>query len=712
MFAALGALAVRRRRPVLAVVLALTALAAVVGVGGLDRFGYGGELQQDAESSRAADVIRDHVGSGGADVLVTYRDPRATVDDPAFRRAVERSLAGVPAGVVTGSLVSWRDGLPALDARDRRATAAVLVLAGADDTERTRSYRVLRDAIRADGLDVSFSGPTALRDAVVTKARDELLRKELLALPAVFLLLVLLFRSLVAALVPVLVGALTLTATFALLRPLTAVLDVSVLAVNALTVLCLALAVDSALFVVGRFREELARRGDVEQAVVATVATAGRTCFYSGLTIGVIALSLVLFPVGITRSIGICTALAMGVGTVLSLTAVPALLAVLGHRVDLVRVPAPKWPRPGAAHRFWGRVGRAVVAEPVAYLIAAVALLAVLTTPFAHVVLGFPDQRTLPAGDPTRVAIEEQRRDFAFPALDLVQVVTEFDAPARGEAARQWNRRLAALPGVRWVATVAESDRHAVLYLHAGPAESPAALDLVRDIRALPPPPGGSVLVGGASAMAVDVLDVLRDRLPWVLLVIALVTFALFAVLLRSVVLPLKALVVDVLPLGAAFGVLTRVFQDGDLTWAVGATQTGYLDVFQPFLLLVIVVGLSVDYEFFLLSRIREEHDRTGDTDAAIVAGLRRSAPVFTGAALVVLVVAAVIASGDVVFVKQLCVGIFVAVAVDATVVRAVLVPASVKLLGAANWWWPARRQRGQADRTTTEPVAGSTTTG
>ncbi|MCT2581761.1 MMPL family transporter [Actinophytocola gossypii] len=715
-FAALGALVVRHRWGTLAITLAVAALAGIIGVGGLDRFGHGGELQRDAESARAADAIREHLGDGGADVLVTYRSPVLSVTEPAFRAAVDRSLAAAPAGLVTGTLRSWADGLPTLNAVDGRATVVAVMLAGADDTERTNSYRMLRAQLRSEGLAVSFSGPVPIRDALVTEAQDTLLRLELLALPAVFALLVLLFRSLVAALLPVLVGALTLAVAFALLRPLAGVMDISVLAVNALTVLCLALAVDSALFVVARFREELARRDDVDQAVVATVASAGRTCLFSGLTIGVTALSLVLFPTGLTRSIGLCTAIAMGVGTVLSLTALPASLAVLGRRVDLLRVPAPRWLRPGSAHRFWGRVGRAVIAEPVAYLVATVVLLVLLTLPFLHVTLGFPDQRSLPAGDPARVATEEQRADFAFPALDLVQVVTEFGdpagTPARAAATRDWTGRLLGTPGARWVVTAEESGHHAVFYVYAGAAESPATLDLVRDIRALPPPPGGSVLVGGASAMAVDVLDALSRWLPWVLACIAVAAFASFALMLRSVVLPLKALVVTALPLGASFGVLTWIFQDGNLTWLVGAAPTGYLDVFQPFLLLVILVGLSLDYEFFLLARIREEYDRTGETDTAIVNGLRLSAPVFTGAALVVLVVAAVIATSEVMFVKQLCVGIFVAVAVDATVVRAVLVPASVRLLGAANWWWPGRaRGQGETERTVTTPAASSTAT-
>jgi RND superfamily putative drug exporter len=680
------------------ITLAVAALAAIAGSGTLERLTYGGELQQDAESSRAADAIRDNVGSGGADLLVTYRSARYTVADPEFREAVEHSLAKAPAGLVTATMTAWSSGIPELDSKDEHATIVAIMLAGSDDTARTRTYRLLRPVLAAmNGFQVSFSGPIAIREAVVTAAENELLHMELLVLPAVFLVLVLLFRSIVAALIPVVVGALTLTITFGLLRPLTDVMDVSVLAVNALTVLCLALAVDSALFVVGRFREELTRRGDVGESVVATLSSAGRTCFFSGLTIGAAALSLALFPTGVTRSVGISTAIAMMAGTVLSLTAVPALLAVLGHRVNLLRVPLPLPWRPGSLNRFWARVGRAVIDEPISCLITSVVFLAVLTIPFFHSTLGFPDQRTLPPGAPARVATDEQRDDFVFPALDLIQVVTEFaqpaGTPAREAAALDWNRRLLGLPGAKWLLTVAESDHYTVLYVYAGPAESPSTLDLVRRIRALHGPPGGSVLVGGSSAMAVDVLDLLRHRLPWVLLFIGVTAFVSLTLTLRSLVLPLKAIVVNALSLGASFGAITWIFQDGHLAWLVGATRTGYLDVFTPFMLLAILIGLSMDYEFFLLSRIREEYDRTGDTNAAVVVGLQRSAPVFTGAAIVVMVVAAVISAGEVMFIKQLCAGIFIAVAVDATVVRAVLVPAAIRLLGRANWWLPGRRR-------------------
>jgi uncharacterized membrane protein YdfJ with MMPL/SSD domain len=696
-FAALGAFVVKHRWQTLAVTLAFTAVAAVAAVGGLSRLSFGGELQSDAESVQAADSVRDHLGHGGADLLLGYRDDTRSSSDPAFRAEIEGYLKDAPPGLITAAMTPWSSGLAALRSADGHAVVVPIMLAGTDDTGRTRSYQALRAAVHPAG--VTYSGPIAIREAVVTQAQADLFRTELLVMPAVLLLLVLLFRSLVAALLPVVVGGLTLVVTLGLMRPLTGVMEVSALAVNAVTVLCLAVAVDSALFVVGRFREELSKRGAVDAAVVAAVATAGRTCFFSGATIGLVTLGLTVFPTGLTRSIGVCTAIAMAVGTTLSVTLLPALLAVLGRRVNLLRIPLPsRWTRSGFGDRFWGAVGRAVIAEPVGYLLAAVTVLVVLASPFLHTSLGFPDQRALPASAPARVATDDQRRDFAVPALDLVQVVTRFGEPVETAAGRaavaSWTRQVTLLPGVRGMAAAAESGDYQVSYVYAGAAESPSVLELVREIRRLPPPPGGLVLVGGAAAMAVDTFDLLADRLPWVLGFVALMALVLLGVLLRSVVLPLKALLVNALSLGASFGALTWIFQDGHFVWLVGANRTGYIDVIQPFLLLVILIGLSMDYEFFLLSRIKEQYDRTGDNNAAIVAGLQRSAPVFTGAALVVMLVAAVFATSQIVFIKQLCVGIFIAVAVDATLVRAVVVPAAMRLLGRANWWWPRRRRR------------------
>lgn len=699
MYEALGRFVVRHRRSTLLLALGLAAIAASLGFSSFDRFTYGGELQRDAESLRAAEEVRTHLPQGGADVLVIYRSTRQTIDDPGFRAEVESSLHDLPAGLVIHAVTYWNSDALMFASGDRRATVAGLTLTGANETERTKNYQRVRAALRTEALSVAYTGPIAVREAMVTATREDMARTEMLAFPLIFLVLLLVFRSLVAALLPVATGGLILAVTLGLMRPLTEFMDISVLAVNSVAVLALAVAVDAALFVVSRFREELARQPTVDEAVVVTVATAGRTGVFSCLTIAVVILGLTFIPIGLTRSIGVCAALAMLVGAVVCVTLLPAVLAVLGHRVDLVRfrLPSPLR-RPGAGDRFWGKVGRAVLAEPVGYLIAAVVTLAILTTPFLHTTLGYPDQRSLPAQNPARLATEQLRDDFALPAADLVQVVTRFgepvDTPDGKVAVGQWTRQLTTIPGARIAVTAAAAGHHAVQYVYSGTAESATALDTVRRIRALPPPAGGEVLVSGAAAMALDGYELLRDRLPVVLLFIAVTAFLMLAALLKSVLLPLKALVVSALSLGASFGALTWIFQDGHLVWLVGATKTGYLDVLQPIILLVALIGFSMDYEFFLLSRIREHYTETGDNNASIVAGLQRSGPVFTGAAVVVLVVVAVFASSDIVFIKQFCVGLFIGVLVDATLVRAVLVPSSMRLLGRANWWWPVKTAR------------------
>jgi uncharacterized membrane protein YdfJ with MMPL/SSD domain len=688
----LGRLVLGHRHGVLAVSLVLAAVAGMFGLFGLDRLSYGGELQAGAESARAADEVRERVPDGGTDLLLSFRDPVRTVDDPGFRGEVFAALAAVPAGLLTHTRTYFDGDAPVLRSRDGHTTLVAASLRGRDDTERTTTYRAVRDALPAGPFALTFSGPIAVREAVVSTAQNDLRRTELLSFPAVFLLLLLTFRGVAAALVPVVVGGLTMAVTLGLVRAFAAVTPISVLAVNVVTLVCLAYAVDAGLFMVGRFREELATGRDVDTALAATMATAGRTCVYSCVTIAVVTGAMMLFGTGLTMSIGLCAALSMAVSALISLTLLPALLGVLGRRIDWLSLPRPVR-RAGAMDRFWGRIGRAVIAEPVGYLVAVVGVLAILSAPFPHARLGFPDQRALPADAPARAATEQLRADFAVPLLDLVQVVTRYAepvaTPAGQAAAGQWLQQLSRLPGVRFAAGAAAEGRHSVVFVQAAAAESAVTVDVVRAIRALPPPPGAEVLVGGAAAMAVDAYDLIGDRLPWVLGVIAVLAYLLLAVLLRSLVLPLKALVVNALSLGASFGVLTWMFQDGHLTWLVGATPSGYLDVLLPSLLLVLLIGLSMDYEFFLLARIREHYDATGDNDAAIVAGLQRSAPVFTGAALVVIVIGAVFATSEVVFIKQLCVGLIVAVTIDATLVRAVLVPATMRLLGKANWWLP-----------------------
>ncbi|MCZ1019888.1 MMPL family transporter [Streptomyces noursei] len=692
----LGRATARRSWVFVVVPLVLAALAAIAASGIHDRLSYGGIIARDAESNRAAVAVRERIGRGGADVVAIYRNSHHTVEEPRFRRAVEDSLASAPKGTVVSAMTYWSRGLPPLVSKDHHATAVAIMLAGADDTSRMASYHRLRPALRAAGFRIEYAGPVAVVDGVAERTLADVRRAELIAFPLVLALLLLIFRSLVAALLPVIIGGLSISITLGVLVLLSGTVEISFITVSLVTSLGLALGVDAALFVVGRFREELAGRDSVPDAVTATCATAGRTVFLSGATMTGIALGCLLFPVGVMRAFGVGAAVVIAVSAVLSVTALPAALALLGPRVNAGRLRLPRRKGTNPVRGVWARLARTVMARPGHYVIGTLLALLALTAPFAHLTLGFPDQRTLPADAPARLASDALGREFALGGLDAVQVVVtvpqQLDTRDGQRTLTAWASELVHLPGTGAGLIAATSQHSAVIYLtHSSSAEDPATRALVRRIRALPPPDGGQVLVGGLSAMAEDTLQLLGRRLPWALLSIAVFTYVLLLAALRSVVLPAKALLVNALSLGASFGALVWIFQDGHLTWLVGASRTGYIDVTQPVIMLILLIGLSMDYEFFLLSRIREQYDATGDNTAAVAIGLQRSAPVITAAAAVVLVVSAAFATSGVTMVKELCVGMFIAIALDATLVRALLVPAAMRLLGRANWWLPGR---------------------
>ncbi|UQA91404.1 MMPL family transporter [Streptomyces halobius] len=704
MFARLGRIVARRAWAVVLVSLTVAGVALFAASGVGDRLSYGGFIPSDAESNRAAVAVRERIGRGGADVVVLYRHQRRTVDDPAFRRAVEESLSAVPAGAGVSTMTYWSRELPLLVSRDRHATAVAVMLAGSDDTQRAHSYQRFRSALRADGYQLQYAGPTALVDEVSQRGLSDLEKAKFIGFPAVLLLLVMVFRSPVAAVLPVVIGGLSIGITLGCLVLLRDVVETSFTTLIAVTTLGLALDVDAALFVVGRFREELARRATVPDAVETTCATAGRTVFLSGVTMCGIAGGVFFFPIDALRAFGVGAALVIAVSVVLNVTALPAALFLLGHRINSMRVP---WSRPGEARAGggWARLARSVMNRPGHYLVGVLLVLAALTAPFFHIVLGVPDQRALPADASARMATDSLQHDFPVNGLNAIQVAVtvpeRLDTPAGQRSLTAWASRVVALPDIGGGLIAAKSQHSAVVYFDSsGNLDAAGTRALVRDIRALPPPGKGKgeVLVGGVAAMALDTLEMLNRRLPWALLYITAFTFVFLLVALRSIVLPLKALVIGALSMSASFGALVWIFQDGHLLWLVNGSRTGYVDVVQPIVLLLLLAGVSMDYEFFLLSRIREHYDASGDNTAAVAQGLQQSGPVVSVAALVVLVVSAIFASNGVTTVKQVCVGMFIAIALEATLIRALLVPAVMRLLGRANWWLPgARKSRSQA---------------
>jgi trehalose monomycolate/heme transporter len=685
MFDALGRWGYAWRRWTLAVAAVFAVFAALWGTGVLSSLANGGFTDPSSESQRALTLAASALGRADADAVVVYRDPARTVDDPGYERAVLGRLAQLPPG--TGVTAYWPTRPAALVSADRRSTYVVLRFAG-DDDQKLAEFRAVRDRLAVPGIQTAIGGNLALGDEVSAQSKRDLARAEALSLPILLVLLVIIFGSVIAALLPIVVGVLTILGAFVGLRLLSGVTDVSVFAANVITLLGLGLAIDYGLFVISRFREELAAGRPTPDALRRTLRTAGRTVAVSAVTVAVSLSSLLLFPQVFLRSMAIGGVLAVLLAMLFALTVLPALLAVLGPRVDALRVRRRR--RPTAA-TWWTRIARAVMRRPAAVAAAVLAVLVVLGLPFLRISFGWVDARVLPQGAQARQAQELLDRDFPNNAASPIEAIVsggEQGLPA-------YRDRLAAVPGVTGVTITGRANGVTRLNVQfSGPAVSPQARDLVRAIRAAPPPPGGTVLVGGRSATFADLLDSLGRRLPWMALFVALTTFVLLFLSFGSVVLPVKAIAMNVLSLSATFGALVWIFQEGHLSGLLAFTPTGDIDATQPILLLAVAFGLSMDYEVFLLSRVREQYDLTGDTTAAVAAGLQRTGGIITSAALLLITVCAAFATAQVLLVKLIGVGLVVAIAVDATIVRVLLVPATMRLLGRLNWYAPRRLRR------------------
>jgi RND superfamily putative drug exporter len=486
-----------------------------------------------------------------------------------------------------------------------------------------------------------------------------------------------------------------------------------------------------------RFREELARRDGpdrVPEAVRITVATAGRAVFFSGLTVLLGLIGLVLFEFMILRSVGIAGAIVVGLAALAALTLLPAILVLVGERIDALRVRRVTIAADGEGP--WARLAGRVMRRPVAVLVPTLAVLLLLGAPFLHVRFNAPDSSILPEDVPSRTASDLLTREFGEGTFAPLVLAIRMDGPvlerANLAALVDYSRRLAADPRVSRVEGLVDVDRrlgpeqYALLYLDpSGPRdrylqETLAATtkgdltaftiitpfgpnrdegrDLVLDLRAglgdLAPPAGATVLVGGGAADVTDVVARVAADFPRSALFIIVTTYLVLFGLLRSVVLPLKALLMNGLSIAASFGALVWIFQDGNLSALLGFQPVGFVETTQPVILFCVLFGLSMDYEVFLLSRMKEAWDRTGDNAAAVAWGLERSGRIVTSAALIVVVVAGSFAFADIVLIKALGLGIAIAVALDATVVRALLVPATMRLVGDWNWWLPGWIER------------------
>jgi trehalose monomycolate/heme transporter len=700
MFEALGRVTYRRRRWILALAVAFLAFAGVWGTQVFGALQGGGFEDPDSESSIAAARAEEELGRSGADVVVLYSSDRLTVDDPAFRDAVTGTLDALPDDAVVGAVTYYGTQDERFVSADRTATYAVLELADLGEGRDTVLEQI-EGELDAPGLTTQVGGGLAIDRDINERVSSDIATAETISMPILLVLLVVIFGSVAAASLPLAIGVTAILGAFTALRAITYATDVSIFAVNLVTIMGLGLAIDYGLFVVSRFREEIRRQHDVEAALARTMATAGRTVAVSGITVAVSLGGLLIFPQVFLRSMGFGGIAAVVIAMVAALTLLPALLAVLGPRVDawsvrpLLRRVFRRSPRAVTTeHGAWARIAHSVMRRPVVYTVAVVALLLTLALPFLRVQFGGIDERVLPAGTESRVVTETIDADFpadvATPITAVVTLPEPVETPAGGQALQGYVDRVAAVDGVEGAqVTGAEGTTARVAVAYDGDPIGEQAKELVADVRAVPAPEGGEALVGGQTATLVDLLDSLGDLLPWMALMVVAATFVLLFLAFGSVVLPVKAVVMNVLSLGASFGALVWIFQDGNLSGLLGFTPTGTVEATQPILVLAIVFGLSMDYEVFLMSRIREQYDLSGDNTAAVAAGVQRTGGIITSAALLLLVVIGAFSLSGITFIKMIGIAMLIAVVIDATVVRTLLVPATMRLLGRANWWAP-----------------------
>ncbi|MGW4872378.1 MMPL family transporter [Streptomyces chartreusis] len=691
-----------RPRLSLLVALVITALAVLAGSGVADRLGSGGWEDPDAESTYATKALEREFPASQPNLLLLVDAGDASVDDPAVTAEAQRlvsRLTGEKGVVGVGSY--WQTKSPALRAEDGHEALIAARITGEEKQMGETLDRIAPELRGAHGpVEVSVGGPVAVRHEMQTTIQEDLLRAEVIALPVTLVLLVMVFGSAVAALLPLGIGIVAILGTNAVLRGLTEFTDVSVFAMNLTTALGLGLAVDYALFIVRRFREELTGGAEPLAAVGTTLRTAGRTVLFSALTVAVSLAAMLLFPQYFLRSFAYAGIAVVLLAAAAALILLPAALVLLGHRVNaldlrkLLRRGRTKESDGAAAAsegKGWARTANLVMRRAPFFALGTTAVLVLLGLPFLGVKFGTADDRQLPSSAESHVVQQHIRDGFPGSPGGGLEVLAEGRATQAQYA--DYKQRIGALPEVLRVdGPLVKGESAYFTVLPKGEAVDDPAQGLVGDLRATEAP--FDTKVTGAAAVLVDSKDAIAERLPLAAAFIAIVTLLLVFLLTGSVLIPIQAVVLNALSLTAMFGAVVWVFQDGHLSGLLGFTSPGSIETTLPVLMFCVAFGLSMDYGVFLLSRIKEEYDTTGDHEEAVRHGLQRTGGLITAAAVILAVVMVAIGTSRVTNTKMLGLGIALAVLMDAMIVRSLLVPAVMRLTGRATWWAPGPLRR------------------
>ena len=674
------------------------ALAGALGAGVADRLDPYGADDPDTESYIAKERLEE-AGYRDPQGIVLIQDVDVTTADGARRvREVRRRIEAV-GGVreATGylDLASApgvaRDAASAFVSRDGRSTYLAVELEATEDDGLQETGEAL--VAEFEGTEeVLVGGNAVAQNQINDKVESDLQRAELYAFPILFLLSLLFFRSLVAAALPLLIGGLAIVTTFLLLRIASELGSISIFALNLVTGLGLGLAIDYSLFVVSRYREEIARTGAGLEALRMTMATAGRTVAYSSLTVAGALAALTVFPQRFLYSMGIGGALVALAAAVISLTVLPAILALLGERVNSL-APGFLQRRAEADSRsdsegFWYRLSRLVMRVPGRIALASAAVLIALGIPFLSINFTSVDATVLPTDTSARQVTDALRAEFP-PNRDLPVLVSVKGSRAEAERVAAEASETPEVAAVTPPEALA-GNNWAIEVIPGVPPLDERSQDLVASLRDLP----GDTLVAGFTANFVDLQSSLVHHLPLVLALVAVVTLLVLFAMTGSVVLPLKQLLMNLLGLSAVFGILVLIFQDGRLEGLLGYESQGGLESTQPLLLFAVAFGLSTDYGVFLLSRIKEARDGGASNSESVAIGLERTGRIVTAAALLFSIAIGAFVTSEIIFIKQVGLGTALAVLIDATIIRALLVPSLMELLGKWNWWAPAPLRR------------------
>jgi uncharacterized membrane protein YdfJ with MMPL/SSD domain len=711
-----------------------------LSVAGFYGLGVFGNLSHDdadfndksSESYAAFDAINKNFSDTQADLILLFQPKDGKkIDDPVVKTEVEALVNKAPAGL---DITTFYDtGSEQLATADRTQTFATATIKEGEPSKIIDDLR----ALESSTVTTYVGGTKAIQHDVNHQVESDLMKAETLSFAILAVLLVIVFRSFVAAALPLLLGGAAILGAFFVTNVLTEFVAISNYAINVIIMIGLGLAIDYSLFVVGRFREELRAGAPVPAALTTTMMTAGRTVFFSGLTVILSLLSLLVFPLSFLQSMGIGGSAAVFVAMIAALIILPALLRVLGHKVNALSFGSAKRDREAAkkgetvdeSHSFWYKTGRIFMRRPFISIVAILGLLLFMGAPFLHATFGLPDYRSLPDGSEARLVAQRLTDDFGVQASPIQVVITmDGDAASRENIGQlyDYTRQLEKLDGVekiesavnlpgdmtreqyqqtltnaaqvpgleKLLETNINNNVALVSVQYNGESEGSTAQNLVTKIRSLQPPQNATVLVGGQPAQLYDLLKTLAVYIPIGLAVIVVTLFVLLFLMLGSIVIPIKAILMNILSLSTAYGAMVFVFQDGNWTGLFNLTQTGSLDATMPVLIFAVAFGLSMDYSVFLYSRIKEHYDKTGDNEAAVLHGLQKTGSIITSASLLLFVVVAAFATARVPLMQQIGVGLALTVLVDAFIVRMILVPALMKPLGRWNWWAPKPLKR------------------